>query len=70
MLLHVGFNLTAAVNYLTTLDENVYNTLYGSKWLILLYGIIGTAVSFVLAGVYTGKLDLRRLKLYLPGNVK
>ena len=70
VLLHVGFNLTAAVNYLTTLDENVYNTLYGSKWLILLYGIIGTAVSFVLAGVYTGKLDLRRLKLYLPGNVK
>ena len=60
VLLHIGFNMTAAVNYLTSMDETVYRNLYGSKWLILLYGVLGVALSLGLAGLYTGRIDLRK----------
>ena len=62
VLLHIGFNLTAAVNYFTTADPQVSQTLYDGKWKIFLYGIFGLASSLALAGLYTGRIDIRKYR--------
>lgn len=59
VLLHIGFNMTSVVNYFITNDPVKNQTYFGSRWLILLYGVLGLAISVFLAAVYTNKLDLK-----------
>ncbi len=62
VLLHIGFNLTAAVNHFTTADPEVSQALYNGKWKIFIYGILGLAISLALAGLYTGRIDIRKYR--------
>ncbi|MBP1586267.1 MAG: CPBP family intramembrane metalloprotease [Lachnospiraceae bacterium] len=62
VVLHVGFNLTAAVNYFTSLNLQVWNALYDGKWKIFIYGVLGAGVSVLLAGLYTGRIDIRKYR--------
>ena len=59
VLLHSGFNATSIVNYFITNDPVKNQMYFGSKGLILVYGIAGLAISLFLAAVYTGRLDLK-----------
>ena len=61
VLLHIGFNATSAVNYFISQDAVKYQAFFGSRWLILLYGVLGVMISLFLAAVYTNRLDLKML---------
>ena len=66
VMLHIGFNATSVVNYFIQ-KMGLYDTYYGSKWLILVYGILGTLISLFLAAVYTNRLDLKMLWRRISG---
>jgi len=63
VMLHIGFNLTSIVNLLITENKAAAASIFGSKWLILLYGLTGTAVSILLARLYTGKIKFNTEKI-------
>lgn len=63
VMLHIGFNLTSIVNLLITENKEAAASIFGSKWLILLYGLTGTAVSILLARLYTGKIKFNTEKI-------
>ncbi len=63
VLLHAGFNFTSFTTMTISNNENLNRMFFGSKWLILGYGVLGLAISVLLAAIYTERLDLRR---YFP----
>lgn len=48
MILHAGFNFPSVVIFVINSNENAYNAFFGSKWLIIIYGLvsIGCAILF------------------------
>lgn len=52
MLMHMGFNMPAAMIWAVQSQEKLAQAVFGSKWLIAAYGIIGLLTAMLLAEWY------------------